>query len=87
MCLESEMNADFCSETGRKMSVMCGKKESWRSCDSTPADEQKRVIFFQAAMAAIGGLAYWGVQVKKARNMSLFDTRKKAGKQSWYLAN
>ena len=87
MCSVDEPTADYCSETGRKMSITCGKKVSWRSCEATSHDEQVHVLVFQAAMAVVGGIAYWGVQVKKAKNLSLFDTRKKAGRSSWYLAN
>ena len=87
LCLEDEMAADYCSETGRKMSITCGKKVTWRGCEKTLHDEQVHVLVFQAVMAILGGVAYWGVQVKKAKNLSLFDTRKKVGRSSWYLAN
>ena len=40
-------------------------------------DETLEVVIFQALMAVVGGLSYWGVQVRKANNLSLFDRRKR----------
>ena len=88
VCAPEELSEDYCIETQRKMSVLCGKKETWRGCEATPADEQVQVLIFLALMAVCGALAYWGVKVKKSRNLSLFDTRKKAGTKSFgYLAS
>jgi hypothetical protein len=34
------------------------------------------VIIFQMLMAVFGGLAYWGVQIRRKKSMSQFDTRR-----------
>ncbi len=87
-CAPDELTEDYCSEYLRKMSVICGKKETWRGCENTPEDEQIQVLIFQATMALLGGLAYWGVRIKKSKNLTLFESRKKNGNgKSWYLAS
>jgi len=62
------------------MKQLCFEKDKkfddWRACLLTAEDDQLRVIMFQAIMGILGGLAYWGVQVRKQAHMSLFDTRK-----------
>mgnify|MGYP006432199527 CR=1 FL=1 len=79
-CTSDEAGKDYCATTGRKIQVTCGSDKSYQSCDSTPGDEQMQVLVFQIVMAIIGGLAYWGVQIKKTKNLSLFDTRKRAAR-------
>ena len=69
-----------CIDTGKKMMVTCDSKEIWASCVATPGEEQTAVILFQIVMAALGALAYWGVQTKKAKTLSLFEARKRAAK-------
>jgi hypothetical protein len=87
-CAPEEITEEYCSEYSRKMSLTCGKKETWRGCESTPEDEQIQVMIFQATMALLGGLAYWGVRIKKSKNLTLFESRKinRNGK-NWYLAS
>ena len=73
MCTSSDSEKPYCVDTGRKMQVTCGKEETWESCVATPADEQMAVVLFQLAMGAIGGVAYWGLQIKKTKSLSLFE--------------
>jgi hypothetical protein len=58
-----------CIDRGQKFT-------SYRDCEFTAEDEQMRVIVFQVSMALVGGLAFWGVQVRKQAHMSMFDARK-----------
>ena len=84
-CNKDEMDSDYCKDTGRKMKTLCYDKgtkfDDWRACLVTVEDDQIRVIMFQALMGIIGGLAYWGVQVRKQAQMSLFETRKYNSRQ------
>jgi hypothetical protein len=53
--------------------------ESFRSCESSLLngyDDQIKVLIFQFVMAVVGGLAYWGVLVRKQYQLSRYDTRK-----------
>ena len=75
-CPQDVVSNPECSLTGRRMPLICKyKRTDYRSC--TQKDDQLQVLVFQLIVAAVGALAYWGVQVKKARNMSLFDKRRK----------
>ena len=76
-CHSDEMQNDYCKATGRKITYQCQNgNTAFESCDKTGQDEQLQVIIFQVVMGLIGGLAYWGVQVRKKNTMSLFDYRK-----------
>lgn len=80
-CSSFEMEEDYCKETGKKIQISCkgyGTKEidDYRSCKLTAQDDQLRVLVFQAFMAVIGGLAYWGVKSRKQQNMTRFEHRK-----------
>ena len=79
-CTEDEMQKKYCSLTGRKMHVICGEAGTWESCDVSPGDEQIQLIVFEVVMAIIGGLAFWRLQVRKAKSLSLFDARKRASR-------
>jgi hypothetical protein len=79
-CTQDEMTKKYCSETGRKMHVVCGATGTMEACDMTPGDEQMQLILFQVVMAVIGGVAYWRLQVRKAKSLSLFDARKRASR-------
>lgn len=66
-----------CSENGVE-------KYLYRKCESEVEAHIPRpvhhhathVIIFQILMAVFGGLAYWGVQIRKKKTMSQFDTRR-----------
>jgi len=79
-CSSEESNNDYCRETGRRIKVICTDSsvafEDFRSCQFSSEDDKLRMVAFQIAMAVIGGIAYWGVQVRKTRSLSLFDNRK-----------
>jgi len=79
-CSKDKMTIDYCLDTGRKMKQTCYdrgvKFDDYRVCQLTAEDDQLRVFFFQAVMAICGGLAFWGVLVRKQAHMSLFDSRK-----------
>ncbi len=76
-CHSDEIQNEYCKKTGRKVMYKCQNgNTAYESCDRTGQDEQLRVIIFQVLMGLIGGLAYWGVQVRKKNTMSLFDYRK-----------
>ena len=75
------MNEEYCKHTGRKVKVRCNREdadsiETYQACVLSSDDEQFRVIVFQLIMGIVGGLAYWGVQIRKKENMSLFDRRR-----------
>ena len=77
-CPPDQVTSPECSLTGRRMPLMCKyKRADYRSCSLK--DDQLQVLIFQFVVGLIGALAYWGVQVKKARNMSLFDKRRQKG--------
>jgi len=79
-CEKSEMDEEYCKDTGRKMKVLCkgfgSKVDDFRSCQYTAEDDQLRVILFQALMGVIGGAAFYGVQIRKQSSLSRFDERK-----------
>ncbi len=83
-CSRNELTADYCKETGRKIKMSCHQTQQdeetsvddFHSCALTAEDDQLRLVVFQVLMAVVGGLAYWGVQVRKQNTMSLFDNRK-----------
>ena len=79
-CTAEDGIVDYCKETNRKMKITCKDEDStvqdYRSCSSTSDEEQLRLVIFQVIMAVVGGLAYWGVQVRKTHSLSLFDNRK-----------
>lgn len=51
--------------------------EEYRNCLDPPVHQSLVNVFtFQILMAVIGGLALWGVQIRKKYSMSLFDSRK-----------
>ena len=75
-CPSYEMDQDYCRTTGNKMKIECKGFSDFRSCASTSHDDQMQVLLFQAVMAVIGGMAYWGVQTRKQSNMTRFDIRK-----------
>jgi hypothetical protein len=57
--------------------------DEFRSCGYIPPEYEKndndelgKVIVFQVLMAIIGGLSFWGVQMKRKANMTLFEYRK-----------
>ena len=50
----------------------------YKSCseqDKHSAGQVRNVITFQVLMAIAGGLAYWGVTIRKKLTMSQFDLR------------
>jgi hypothetical protein len=64
-----------------KMKIYCSlddgeDKYDYRSC---AGQNTVYVIYFQVAMALIGGLAYWGVQRRKKNSMTAFENRKYFG--------
>lgn len=84
-CHRDETDRDYCEETGRKVKISCHDQEgeggaeefeTFRACLLTAKDEYFRVVIFQLAMGVIGGLAYWGVQIRKKKNMTLFERRR-----------
>ncbi len=78
LCNDSEMNLVACAATGKKIKIICNGYDTneFRSCDLTSEDQQYRVLLFQGAMAIIGSLAFWGVQSRKNKNLTLFENRK-----------
>ncbi len=78
LCNQSEKDMPVCKRTGKKIKIICNgyDNDEYRSCDLTSEDEQFRVLIFQGAMAIIGSLAFWGVQVRKSRTLTLFENRK-----------
>ena len=65
-----------------KIKVLCvedgEERVHYKSCseqDSTNVSHVWNVITFQILMAIAGGLAYWGVTVRKKLTMSQFDRR------------
>lgn len=84
-CPQDQMGNAECTLTGRRMPLICKyKRVDYRSC--TLKDDQLQVLVFQLVVGLVGALAYWGVQVKKARNMSLFDKRRKGTGSGNFLA-
>jgi hypothetical protein len=84
-CPPDQMGSPECTLTGRRMPLICKhKRVDYRSC--TLKDDQLQVLVFQLIVGLTGALAYWGVQVKKARNMSLFDKRRKGASNGNFLA-
>ena len=86
-CLRDEAERDYCEETGRKVKLSCHdldeeaeevieEFETFRACLLTAKDEYFRVVIFQLTMGVIGGLAYWGVQMRKKKNLTLFERRR-----------
>ncbi len=67
-----------CMATGKRIKIICNGYDNneYRSCDLTSEDQQYRVLLFQGAMAILGSLAFWGVQTRKNRNLTLFENRK-----------
>lgn len=77
LCHSHELQNEYCKKTGKRIMYKCQNGNvAFESCDRTGQDEQLQVIIFQVVMAIIGGLAYWGVQVRKKNTMTLFDYRK-----------
>ena len=84
-CPPDQLTNPECSLTGRRMPIICrGRREDFRSC--TLKDDQLQVLFFQLIVGVVGFLAYWGVSVRKARNLSLFDKRKGPSNTRNFLA-
>eukprot|EP01039_Chlorochromonas_danica_P001817 gene1817-1985_t len=85
-CSKEEKSESSCQSTGRRMRIHCRDDQSefddYKSCSRTSDDEQLQVIIFQVFMALVGGLAYWGVQVRKKNVMTLFDHRKLSRRQA-----
>ena len=52
------------------------KITDYRSCVKTSADDQFQVMVFQFIMAVVGGMAFWGVQIRKQSQMTMFENRK-----------
>ena len=56
------------------------EKDEYRSCfvavDDDDNDDLGKVIIFQVVMAIAGGLSFWGVQLRKRVNMTLYEYRK-----------
>lgn len=81
MCKPEEIVSEYCKETGRRVKISCKDQDSviedYKSCLLSAEDEQLRLIIFQVVMTIVGGLAYWGVQTRKASSLSLFDTRRR----------
>jgi hypothetical protein len=58
--------------------------DEYRSCSPPPPpkidkndnDEFGKVVLFQVMMAIIGALSFWGVQIRRKANMTLFEYRK-----------
>ena len=82
MCSRVELTEDYCQEFGRKMKVLCiygtdkeKEKPDFRACTMTAEDEQGRVIVFQLLVGVLGGLAYYGVQIRKQKTATLFEQR------------
>lgn len=84
MCKPEEILSDYCKETGRRVKISCKDQDSviedYKSCQLSAEDEQLRLIIFQVVMTIVGGLAYWGVQTRKANSLSLFDSRRRLAK-------
>jgi len=81
ICETHDLSKSYCKQTGKSIKVKCLGANGMmvddnHSCLLTPEEEQIRVIFFQVMMAIIGGLAFWGVQVRKKEHSNLFDVRK-----------
>eukprot|EP01031_Cornospumella_fuschlensis_P027813 gene27813-33588_t len=79
-CNKEEIDKPYCKDTGRRMRIHCKDAQSefddYKSCMRTSEDEQMRVVVFQVVMGILGGIAYWGVQLRKKNSMTLFDHRK-----------
>ncbi len=81
VCEPNDVTKSYCKPTGKSIKVKCLGANGMmvddnHSCFLTPEEEQLRVIFFQVMMAIIGGLAFWGVQIRKKEHANLFDARK-----------
>lgn len=77
LCHPDEMQNEYCKKTGKRVVYQCQNGNvAYESCDRTGLDEQLQVIVFQVIMGIVGGLAYWGVQVRKKNTLTLFDYRK-----------
>lgn len=58
--------------------------DEYRSCsvqkpkqfDKNDNDEFGKFAIFQVLMAIIGGLSFWGVQIRRKANMTLFEYRR-----------
>ena len=81
MCKTEEILAEYCKETGRRVKISCKDQDSviedYKSCQLSAEDERVRLIVFEVVMAIVGGIAYWGVQMRKANSMTLFDSRRR----------
>jgi hypothetical protein len=79
-CRKDELDLEYCKKTARKVKIKCEKSESenddYDTCLLTAEDDQIRVILFQIAMGVIGGLAFWGVKLRKQTSMTKYDYRK-----------
>ena len=86
LCLTSPIfmqeSSSFCLKTGMKIKVLCvedgAERVHYKSCseqDNGSGSHVMNVITFQIFMAFAGGLAYWGVTVRKKLTMSQFDRR------------
>ena len=82
VCKGDEVNESYCTETGNRIELTCGSEKIYQSCDLSSSDEQTNLFLFQIVMGVVGGLAYWGVQVRKLKNMSLFDMRKRSARMN-----
>lgn len=80
--LNAQESSSYCLKTGMKVKVLCIEdgKESvhYISCSEQDNDQRSNVtnvVTFQIIMAIAGGLAYWGVTIRKKLTMSQFDLR------------
>ena len=81
VCEPHDLTKSYCKPTGKSIKVKCSGAngvmvDDNQSCHLTPEEDQLRVILFQVMMAIIGGLAFWGVQIRKKEHANLFDVRK-----------
>jgi len=85
-CMKCEIgeleSSSYCLKTGMKIKVLCIEDGEeivhYKSCserDSYSQSNVNNVFSFQIIMAIAGGLAYWGVTVRKRLTMSQFDLR------------
>ena len=83
-CSNDELEEEYCQKFGYKVKFFCidekqTETEEFRACaiQNKSGDSHSSVVIFQLLVGLIGGAAYYGVQARKKKSMSLFDTRKR----------
>ena len=83
-----QQNEQHCLASGMKVAIHCSdrgvERDLYRSCEKAVSSTNQphhhhhatHVIVFQVLMALFGGLAYWGVRIRRENVMSQFDTRR-----------